>query len=102
MFIEEEHTYMYVCSGVENEMPLFNRIVSVIVRDDSAYLLTCTVSTMYFDDHLNAFSIEEKNNVITLGMCRSRPIRYNERIPNVNDQNWFPKTRRTGSLILFL
>ena len=47
MFIEEEHTYMYVCSGVENEMLLFNRIVSVIVRDDSAYLLTCTVSTMH-------------------------------------------------------
>ncbi|CAL8362059.1 unnamed protein product [Arctogadus glacialis] len=39
--------------------------------------------------------------VCVLGMSRSRPIRYNERIPNVNDKNWFPKTRRTGSLILF-
>ncbi len=42
----EYHVGMYVCSGVENEMPLFNRIVSVIVRDDNAYLLTCKVSTM--------------------------------------------------------
>lgn len=57
---------MYVCSGVENEMPLFKRIDSIIVRDDNAYLLTCKVSTMYFDDHLNAFSIEEKTDVFTL------------------------------------
>lgn len=57
---------MYVCSGVENEMPLFNRIVSVIVKEDNAYLLTCKVSTTYFDDHLNAFSIEEKSDVFTL------------------------------------
>ncbi|KAK0153147.1 hypothetical protein N1851_005164 [Merluccius polli] len=41
---------MYVCSDVETEIPLFNRIVSVIVKDDSAYILTCKVS-MYFDDH---------------------------------------------------
>jgi hypothetical protein len=36
-----------------------------------------------------------------VGMSRSRPIRYNERIPNVNVKNWFPKTRRTGYFILF-
>ena len=57
---------MYVCSGVENEMPLFNRIDSVIVRDDNAFLVTCEVSTMYFDDHFNAFNIEEKANVYKL------------------------------------
>lgn len=28
---------MYVCSGVENEMPLFKRIGCVIVRDDNAF-----------------------------------------------------------------
>lgn len=57
---------MYVCTGVNNEMPLFNRIVSIIVWDESAYLLTCKVSTLYFDDHLNAFIIEENCNGYTL------------------------------------
>lgn len=57
---------MYACSGVENDMPLFNRIDSIIVRGDNAYLLTCKVSTLHFDDHFNAFSIEEKPDVFTL------------------------------------
>lgn len=57
---------MYVCSGVENEIPVLSKIVSIIVRDDNSYLLTCKVSTVYFDDHLNAFCIEENLNVFTL------------------------------------
>lgn len=68
---------MYVCSSVENERPLFNRIVSVIVRDDSAYLLTCKLSTLYFADHLNEFSIEERTDTFTLicvyGLVYYRP-----------------------------
>ena len=82
---------MYVCSVVENEMPLFNRIVSVIVKDDSAYLLTCAVSTMYFDDHLNAFSIEEKNNVFVLlcvdDLTYYRP--YDRQFSNDSDDQMF-------------
>lgn len=54
---------MYVCSGVENEMPLFKRIDCIIVCDDKAYLLTCEVSTMYFDEHLSAFCVEERTDV---------------------------------------
>lgn len=57
---------MYICSGVENEMPLFNKIISIIVGNDKAYLLTSKVSTMYFDDHLNAFSIQEESDFFTL------------------------------------
>lgn len=49
---------MYVVTGVENEMPLFNRIDSIIVKDRK--LLICKVSNIFFD-HLNAFGIEEKN-----------------------------------------
>lgn len=56
----------YICSDVENEMPLFNRIVSVIVGNDRADLLTCKVSTMFFDGHLNAFSIQEESDFFTL------------------------------------
>lgn len=51
---------------ITNEMPLFNNIGGIIVRNENAYLITCKVSTMYFDDHLNAFSIEEEKDVFTL------------------------------------
>lgn len=43
---------MYVCLGVENEMPLFKKIDCIIFSDDKAYLLTCEVSTVYFDEHV--------------------------------------------------
>lgn len=39
---------MYVVTGVENEMPLFNRIDSIIVKDNNAYLLICKVSDIFF------------------------------------------------------
>lgn len=57
---------MYVITGVENEMPLFNRIDSIIVKDRNAYLLICKVSDVFFDEHLNAFGIEEKNEVFSV------------------------------------
>ncbi|XP_026018914.1 uncharacterized protein LOC113019411 [Astatotilapia calliptera] len=62
----EYQVAMYVCSGVENEMPLFSKIVSIIVSDFNTYLLTCKVSTVYFNDHLNAFVIEDGLDVFAL------------------------------------
>lgn len=59
----EYQEWIYVCSGVENEMPLFNKIVNIIVQDDIGYLLT--FSTVYFDNHLNAFCIKESTDVFT-------------------------------------
>lgn len=66
---------MHVCSGVETDMPLFNRIDHITVRNDNAILLTCNVSTMYFDDHLNAFSIEQNTNVFKL-ICMDDLLYY--------------------------
>lgn len=66
---------MYVVTGVENEMPLFNRIDSIIVKDNNAYLLICKVSNNFFDDHLNAFGIEEKNEVFTV-ICVNDLVYY--------------------------
>ena len=57
---------MFVCTSVEDEMPIFNRIMNIIIKDDEAFLLTTKVMTMYFDDHLNAFSIEEVDDVFTV------------------------------------
>lgn len=58
----EYHIGMFVCTSIENEMPVFKKIVNVIIRDDEALLLTTKVNTMYFDSHLNAFSIEEEDD----------------------------------------
>lgn len=60
---------MYACSGVENGMPLLNRITSIIIRNDNAYLLTCKVSIMYFEEHLNAYSIEEEETDVFTLIC---------------------------------
>ena len=56
---------MFVCTSVENEMPIFYNI-NIIIKDDEPFLLTTKVMTMYFDDHLNAFSIEEVDDVFTV------------------------------------
>lgn len=50
-------------------------IVKIIVRDDNGYLLTHKVLTKYFDDHLNAFSIEEKMDLFTL-ICVDNLVYY--------------------------
>lgn len=62
---------MHVCSGVKKEIPLFK------MTDDKAYLLTREVSTLYFDEHLNAFRVEERTSVYTMisvdGLVYYRP-----------------------------
>ena len=57
---------MFVCTSVENEMPIFNKIINIIIADDKALLLMAKVDTMYFDDHLNAFSIDEVDDVFSV------------------------------------
>lgn len=40
-------------------MPLFKKILCIIVSDDKADPLTSEVSTLYFDEHLNAVRVGE-------------------------------------------
>ena len=44
-------------------MPIFKRI-RIIIEDDEAFFLTTI--TMFFNDHMNANSIDEMNDVFTL------------------------------------
>ncbi len=62
----EYQVVMYVCSAVENEMPVFNKIVSIIVKDGQTFLLASNVITVCFDEHVHAFCIEEVGNIFTL------------------------------------
>ncbi len=66
---------MYVCSAVENEMPVFNKIISSIVKDGQAFLLASNVITVCFDEHVHAFCIEEVGNIFTL-ICVDELIYY--------------------------
>lgn len=54
---------MYVCSGIEKQIPLFRKIDCIVVTNDNAYQLTSEVSTVYFDEHLSAFCVEERTGV---------------------------------------
>lgn len=80
-----------MCADTENEMPVFKKISNIIVKDDEAFLLTTKVNTMYFDDHLNGFSIEEVDDQFAV-ICLSdltyyRP--YDRQYSSANDEMTF-------------
>ena len=70
-------------------MPTFNKINNIIIKDDEVFLLATKVITMHFDDHLNAFSIEEVDDVFRLvsvdDLLYYRP--YDRQFSPENDEN---------------
>lgn len=56
----------FVCSAAENEMPVFYKIVNIILKNEQAFLFTSKITTMYFDEHVNAVCIEEVDDVFTV------------------------------------
>lgn len=65
---------IFACASTENEMPVLKKIVNIIIKDE-AFLLTATVNTMYFDDHLNGFRIEEVEDEFAV-ICVAHLIYY--------------------------
>ncbi|XP_035805853.1 uncharacterized protein LOC111571121 isoform X1 [Amphiprion ocellaris] len=51
---------MFICTGTKMEIPIFRKITNIIVHDGQAFLLTCRVDTLYFDDHFNAYCVDER------------------------------------------
>lgn len=51
---------MFVCITTDMEIPVFRKITNIIINEDQAFILTCRVDTLYFDDHFNAYCIEER------------------------------------------
>ncbi|KAK0138637.1 hypothetical protein N1851_024825 [Merluccius polli] len=51
---------MFVCTGTNMEDPIFRKITNIIVHNEQAFILTCRVDTLYFDDHFNAYCINER------------------------------------------
>ncbi|XP_035987597.1 uncharacterized protein LOC118560568 [Fundulus heteroclitus] len=66
---------MFVCTSTENEMPVFQKIVNIIVNNDEAFLLTTKVTTEFFDEHLSAFKIDIVEDVFAV-ICVSDLIYY--------------------------
>lgn len=50
---------MLVCVKKDIDFPVFNRIVNIIIKDSQAFLLICQVDTLHFDEHLNAYCIND-------------------------------------------
>ena len=50
---------MFVCTGTNMEDPVFRKITNILVHNEQAFILTCRVDTLYFDDHFNAYCISE-------------------------------------------
>lgn len=53
---------MFVCIRTNMEFPVFGMINNIIINDDQAFILTCGVDTLYFDDHFNAYCVEERTD----------------------------------------
>lgn len=50
---------LFVCCGLQSDMPVFKKIINVVLKDGSAYLVLCEVVTLGFHEHFSAFCIEE-------------------------------------------
>lgn len=58
----EYHIGMLVCTKKDVDLPIFNRIVSIIIKDNQAFLLMCKVETLYFDEHFNAYCVKDSGD----------------------------------------
>lgn len=58
-FGTEYHAGLFVCCGIESDMPSFKKIINMIVKDGCGYLVLREVVTLGFDEHYSAFCIEE-------------------------------------------
>lgn len=53
---------LFVCTGMCDELPIFKKICTIVIHGQSAFFIACDVCTLYFDEHLNAYCIEECSN----------------------------------------
>lgn len=51
---------MFVCTGTNTEIPIFRKVTNIIIHDEQAFILTCRVDILYFDDDFNAYCVDER------------------------------------------
>lgn len=67
----EFHTGLVVCTDFVNEMPVFNRIVSILLKDEVYFLVSEMETT--FVEHLHAFRVVDNTHV---SVVTSHDLRY--------------------------
>lgn len=61
-FGTEYQIAMFVCVRTNMEIPVFGRINNIIINEEQAFIFICEADILYFDDHLNAFCVEERTD----------------------------------------
>jgi len=57
---------LFICTGCTDDLPVFKKICDIIIYEQRAFIISCNVETMYYDDHLNAYCIEDQMNEISV------------------------------------
>ncbi len=53
---------LFECTGTSHDLPVFKKICNIIIHEQHAFIIGCTVDTLYFAEHFHAYCIEEQNN----------------------------------------
>lgn len=61
-FGTEYQLNMFVCVGMFHELPVFKKIFTIVLHEECAFFIAFDVDTLYFDEHLNAYCIEERSD----------------------------------------
>lgn len=82
---------MFVCTETNLEMPSFRKITNIIINNEQAFILTCKVDTLYFDEHFNAYCVEESgDSFLVLSVEKLLYYRpYDKQFSNVMDDKMY-------------
>lgn len=89
----EYRTDLVICSEVVDEMPVFQQIKVIVVKDDGIFLIATMLQTISFDEHLHVFKIgipkRELHTVINTGdLTYYRPFDL-QMAHSTEDNQWF-------------
>lgn len=72
-------------------MPSFRKITNIIINNEQAFILTCKVDTLYFDEHFNAYCVEESgDSFLVLSVEKLLYYRpYDKQFSNVMDDKMY-------------
>ena len=82
-----------ICSAVLNDMPVFEKIKAIAVKDDNVFLVVTKLETVCFDEHVYAFNVsvprEELHSVIDVSVLAYHKPFDLQMTHNMEDNKWF-------------
>ena len=70
-FGNKYHMGLFVCCAVESDMPVFKKIINIVLKDGCAYFLLGEVLTLGFHDHFSAYCIQERPSPFVIVSVKS-------------------------------